>query len=729
MVKLFSSRQTILYKGKRYFNATNLYISKFMSGYKKTIYNIAGAALVLAPLCFFMISCGIDKNLRKGEKYLALGEYYDAANEFRQAYQKTPPKDRDKRGQRAAKMAMCYDRINEAQRAVAAYRNVVRYNQDDGNTHLRLAYNLMKIGSYREAEKEFAIALDSMPDNEMAEKGINAARNAPLIKEKGSRYKIKKIETFNSRRADFSPMLFGDQYDKLYFTSTRNEAQGSELSGITGTKPGDIFYSEKDDKGKWSKPQTIESGLNTEYDEGACCLSPDGSTMYLTQCLSDASYPRFAQIVTAQRSDASWGKTTPLLITNDTLSAYAHPAVSPDGEWLYFVSDMPGGKGGLDIWRMRLTANGPVGVENLGEPINTPGDEMFPTFRPNGDFYFSSDGHPGFGGLDIFIATVGEDGKYHLSHPGYPLNSQGDDFGMTFQGQLNQGFFSSNRGDGRGWDHIYSFYNPEIVQTIRGWIYEQDGYELTAGEARIVGTDGTNLRLGVRGDGSFEYVVKPGVDYIILAMCDGFLNHKEEIHVDSVKESKVYDLQFPLASISAPVLIDNIFYAFDKATLLPESKNALDSLILMLNENPNITIELSAHTDYRGAEDYNKKLSQKRAESVVKYLINHGIAADRLTAVGYGEEKPKSIRRKVAERYPWLKENDVLTEEFILKLKPEQQETANALNRRTEFKVLRTTYNMFDKDGNLKNPPKKPVDKEVETDDDAFGFDLEMSVK
>ena len=390
---------------------------------------------------------------------------------------------------------------------------------------------------------------------------------------------------------------------------------------------------------------------------------------------------------------------------------------------------MPGGKGGLDIWRMRLTANGPVGVENLGEPINTPGDEMFPTFRPNGDFYFSSDGHPGFGGLDIFIATVGEDGKYHLSHPGYPLNSQGDDFGMTFQGQLNQGFFSSNRGDGRGWDHIYSFYNPEIVQTIRGWIYEQDGYELTAGEARIVGTDGTNLRLGVRGDGSFEYVVKPGVDYIILAMCDGFLNHKEEIHVDSVKESKVYDLQFPLASISAPVLIDNIFYAFDKATLLPESKNALDSLILMLNENPNITIELSAHTDYRGAEDYNKKLSQKRAESVVNYLINHGIAADRLTAVGYGEEKPKTIRRKVAERYPWLKENDVLTEEFILKLKPEQQETANALNRRTEFKVLRTTYNMFDKDGNLKNPPKKPVDKEVETDDDTFGFDLEMSVK
>lgn len=674
-------------------------------------------------------SCAADNAMRKGEKFLAIGEYHDAAEQFKKAYTKTPTKERQLRGQRALKMAHCYRHISSTQKAISAYRNALRYNVATLDDRLDYARLLLKNGEYKRALAEFELLKDSMPNNVLVRNGLLSAKMAPKWKEQGSDYTVKKMTEFNSRRADYCPVLAGDQWDRLYFSSTRNDALGDELSGITGAKPGDIFFSDKDDKGKWSKPQTIESGLNTEYDEGACCLSPDGSTMYLTQCLSDASYPRFAQIVTAQRSDASWGKTTPLIITNDTLSAYAHPAVSPDGEWLYFVSDMPGGKGGLDIWRMRLTANGPVGVENLGEPINTPGDEMFPTFRPNGDFYFSSDGHPGFGGLDIFIATVGEDGKYHLSHPGYPLNSQGDDFGMTFQGQLNQGFFSSNRGDGRGWDHIYSFYNPEIVQTIRGWIYEQDGYELTAGEARIVGTDGTNLRLGVRGDGSFEYVVKPGVDYIILAMCDGFLNHKEEIHVDSVKESKVYDLQFPLASISAPVLIDNIFYAFDKATLLPESKNALDSLILMLNENPNITIELSAHTDYRGAEAYNKKLSQKRAESVVKYLINHGIAADRLTAVGYGEEKPKTIRRKVAERYPWLKENDVLTEEFILKLKPEQQETANALNRRTEFKVLRTTYNMFDKDGNLKNPPKKPVDKEVETDDDTFGFDLDMSVK
>lgn len=689
---------------------------------RKKTYLLLTATVIVALLH----SCAADTAMRKGEKFLAMGEYYDAAEQFKKAYSKTPAAEKTLRGQRALKMAQCYQHISSTQKALSAYRNAIRYNVASLQDRLCFARLLLKNGEYKNALAEFEELKDSMPGDILVKNGLLSARMAPKWKEQGSDYTVKKMSEFNSRKSDYSPVLAGDQSDRLYFSSTRNEALGDELSGITGAKPGDIFFSDKDDKGKWSKPQTIESGLNTEYDEGACCLSVDGGTMYLTQCLSDPSYPRYAQIVTSPRSDAAWGKPTPFVITNDTLSSYAHPAVSPDGEWLYFVSDMPGGKGGLDIWRIRLSANGAAGVENLGEPINTPGNEMFPTFRPNGDFYFSSDGHPGLGGLDIFIATVGDDGKYHLSHPGYPLNSQGDDFGMTFEGQHNRGFFSSNRGDGRGWDHIYSFYNPEIVQTIRGWIYEQDGYELTAGEARIVGSDGTNVRLGVRGDGSFEYVVKPGVEYIILGSCDGFLNHKEEIKVDSVKASETYDLQFPLASISAPVLIDNIFYEFDKATLLPESQNALDSLIMMLNENPNITIELSAHTDFRGSDAYNKTLSQKRAESVVAYLIGHGIAADRLTPVGYGEERPKTIRKKVAERYPWLKENDVLKEEFILKLKPEQQETANALNRRTEFRVLRTTYNMFDKDGNLKNPPKKPVVREEEeSDEDAF-FEIEL---
>ena len=682
----------------------------------------------LIIICITMLltaSCGADHYMKKGEKYLALGEYYDAAAEFKTAYNKTSPKDKDKRGERAKKLAGCYDRINSTQKAIAAYRNTIRYNKADIETHLSFARVLMKNGSYKEAAKEFQLVLDSLPDNELAKTGLLSAQTAQAEKEAGSRYIVKKMDVFNSRRADYSPMLFGDEYDQLYFTSTRNEAEGDELSGITGTKAGDIFVSQKDDKGKWGKPEAIVSGLNTEFDEGACCFTPDQSQMYLTQCTTDPNYPRYATIVTSNRSDAAWGKASALEITRDTLSSYAHPAISPDGQWLYFTSDMPGGKGGYDIWRVRLTSNGLGGVENLGEPVNTPGNEMFPTFRPNGDLYFSSDGHKGLGGLDIYIAKVDKrTKKFVLEHPGYPLNSYGDDFGMTFEGPHNRGYFSSNRGDGRGWDHIYSFEKPEVIQTVKGWVYEMDGYELPDALVYMIGSDGTNLKLNVKGDGSFTQVISPNVDYMMLATCKGFLNHKEELRVKPVTESEEYVLQFPLASIRVPVLIDNIFYDFDKYSLRPESTKALDELIKLLNENPNVTIELSAHCDYKGSAEYNKTLSQKRAEAVVNYLIEHGIAKDRLSPVGYGKEKPKTIRKKLTEKYPWLKEGDVLTEEFIKKLDKDKQEICNQLNRRTEFIVLRITYGMFDENGNLKNSPKTKEQDNGGSEDDGFVIEM-----
>ena len=684
---------------------------------------------MLLAVAALLMGCGADQAIKKGDKAWALGEYFEASNQYKKAYAQTPAKQRTQRGRLALKMAECYRRINYTQKAIAAYNNAIRYKQHDSLTHLHLGQQLMKNGQYKEAAKQFQAQLDSIVAFEIAGAqgyedvrtlaltGLRSAQQAPAWKQEGSAYTVKRENFFNSRRSEYSPMLGGDEWNQLFFTSTRNQSKGDELSGITGTKSADIFYSQKDDKGKWQRPEVIDSELNTEGEEGACSFSPDGRTMYLTLCKTDPDYPRFATIATSSRSDAAWSKATELKLTHDTLSAYAHPAVSPDGEWLYFASNMPGGMGGYDIWRVRLTTSGVAGVENLGAPINTPGDEMFPTFRPNGDLYFSSNGHEGMGGLDIYIAKPTQNTEliieneeqetdsydirsqlYTLEHPGYPLNSQGDDFGMTFEGLKNQGYFSSNRGDGKGWDHIFSFYNPEIVQTVTGWVYEQDGYELPAGQVYMVGNDGTNLKLSVKGDGSFTQQIKAGVDYVFLGTCKGFLNHQEQLRVEPVTESEEYVLQFPLASITAPVLIDNIFYDFDKATLRPESAEALDQLVTLLEENPNVTIELSAHCDYKGSADYNKRLSQRRAESVVRYLIEHGIAADRLTPVGYGKDKPKKIRRKVTEKYPFLKENDVLTEEFIKTLEDaEQQEQCNQLNRRTEFRVLRTTYGLFDK--------------------------------
>lgn len=662
--------------------------------------NTTARYLPLLMLCMLLMTCGADRALKQGDQLYATGDYFDAAAQYRKAYSQTSPKERTQRGQIALRQAECYRRINYTARAITAYRNALRYKQGDSATRMALGQQLLKVGQYKEAAKVMTEMLDSCPQNSMAQTLLASARKAPQWKKEGSRYKVKREDVFNSRRSDYSPVLAGAEHDRLYLTSTRNEATGDDISGITGTKNADIFMAQKDEQGRWLRPQVIDTELNSNADEGACCLSPDGRTMYLTSCQSDERYPRFATIVTSRRSDATWNKPQPLPITRDTLSLYAHPAVSPDGQWLYFVSDMPGGMGGKDLWRVRLTEAGLGGVENLGTPVNTPGDEMFPTFRPNGDLYFSSDGHEGMGGLDIYIAHPTASG-WTIEHPGYPLNSMGDDFGMTFEGNKNRGFFSSNRGDAHGWDHIYSFENPEIIQTVRGWVYEREGYELPQAVVYMVGNDGTNLRLSVMNNGSFTQTVRPGVDYVLMASCPGYLNHQTELHVVETDESQEHVLQFPLASITAPVLIDNIHYDFDRATLRPESMAALDSLVTLLNTNPHVAIELSAHCDYKGKGDYNKRLSQRRAEAVVHYLTAHGISADRLTAVGYGKEQPKTIKHRLAVCYPFLQENTVLTEDFIKTLTPEQQEICNQLNRRTEFRVTNTTYGMFDANGQL----------------------------
>ena len=310
----------------------------------------------VAVIATLLTGCGADQAIKKGDKFYALGEYYDAATQYKKAYSMTPAKERALRGQRALKMAESYRRINYTQKAIAAYNNVVRYKQTDSLTHLHLAQQLMKNGNYKEAAKHFQTFLDSAslhPKlanlNALAKTGLRSAQKAPTWKEEGSRYIVKRENFFNSRRAEYSPMLAGEESDQLFFSSTRNQAKGDELSGITGTKNADIFVATKDDKGKWQRPEAIDSELNSDDDEGACSFSPDGKTMYLTQCKTDGQYPRYANIATSQRSDASWSKATALVLTRDKLSAYAHPAVSPDGEWLYFTSNMPGGMGGYDF--------------------------------------------------------------------------------------------------------------------------------------------------------------------------------------------------------------------------------------------------------------------------------------------------------------------------------------------------------------------------------------------
>lgn len=660
---------------------------------RTNLYNISVILLVV-----FLTACSSDRAIKQGDQYAAIMEYYEAARSYKQGYRQISPKDRKKRGEVAWKMAECYRKSNNAIPAVGAYQNALRYNYPDSMVLRYLADMQLIKGDYKAAQKNYELFLEKTPGDRMALVGLQSAKQSAEWKNNPTRYIVKKAKELNGNRSDYCPAYVGEDTTMIVITSSRKEATGEEVSSITGQKCTDIFLTKRDEKGKWLKTEKIESDVNSEYEDGACAFTPDGKEMYFTRCAIDEHYPRFATIYKSTRSDAAWGKPEEVKISRDTLSVYAHPAVSPSGDWLYFVSNLPGGEGGLDLWRFYIGRSRAMEgiLENLGPGINTPGDEVFPTFGPQGELFFSSNGYPGMGGLDIFAAVQENDTVWNVNNIGAPVNSNADDFGMTFAPGLYRGYFSSNRGDARGWDHVYSFMLPETVHTLHGWLYEKDGYELPEGVIYMIGNDGTNVNFGVMNDGSYNVRVTPGVEYVLLGTCKDHLNFMHEFTASKEEGELKYQLDFVLPSIARPVLIDNIFYEFNRAKLTASSTTALNELVAMLEQNPNITIELGAHCDNRGEDDYNQRLSQARAEAVVNYLVSKGIEKERLTAVGYGESEPKEVNKKVAEQYEFLEEGDSLTEEFINTLENEQQELCHQLNRRTEFRVIRTTYGLYE---------------------------------
>ena len=647
--------------------------------------------IYIAVLAILAVSCSGAK-MSVADEQLARGEYFDAQKTYRKIYNKLNPRtQRKERGEVAAKMAECHTRLGQDARAAAAYQNALRYGYPDSTLLLKLAMAQHGQGNYTQAAATYEEYLRLWPDDKQAQQGLAGARKSAELKRNKTRHIVKNAKLFNSRRSDFSPMFNGDI---LYFTTTNEKATGTKRSEITGMKRSDIWMARKNERGEWQRPEAVEGELNTEWDEGIMSFSPDGSTMYLTRSIRTPDKDTGVDIYTSSRSDAKWSAPVKFEITNDTLSSYGHPAVSPSGQYLYFTSDMPG-HGGKDIWRINLKERA-GSLENLGEAINTSGDEVFPYMLTDSIMYFSSDGHPGLGGLDIFKATLTPSGGWLVENMGSPMNSEGDDFGITFATPGREaGYFSSNRGDGRGYDHLYSFELPDLKILISGWVLDKDEEPVPNAVIRIVGNDGSNQKAIAKNDGSFSFPLQRGVSYVMLAGAKGYLNAKQEFTSDTAEEDAEYGIDFILASINKPNIVENIFYDFDKATLRPEAKEALNEVVKMLRDNPNITIEMASHTDRKGSDEYNIALSERRAKSVVDYLIECGIPADRLQYQGYGESRPKTVTKRIAREFPQFEEGQVLDEEFILSLPAEQQEIADQINRRTEFQVLSVDYQMY----------------------------------
>ncbi len=656
---------------------------------KKIFYIILSAIMLVTTLQF--TSCKTAKMKDADEKY-ERGEYYAAAETYRKIYNKLRRKeDRYQRGEVAFMLGECYRHLNQSARAAASYQNAQRYEWEDSLIPFYLAQAQQMEGQYTLAERNYKAYLDTAPNNKLAKEGIRGCQQSPKWREQGSRYIVKNARIFNSRRADFCPMFLDSKNDILYFTSSREKATGTTKSEITGAKNCDVFFSKKDDKGKWSNPEPVEGDLNTEFDEGITAFTPDGQTMYFAKALRKTDSGTSVEIYKASRSEAKWSGASKFEITADTLSAYDDPAVSADGKWLYFSSDMPGGQGGKDLWRVMIS-DGHGTLENLGEQINTPGDERFPYVRDDSTLYFSSNGHAGLGGLDLFRARLQPSGRWFIENMGSPMNSSGDDFGITFESEGERGYFSSNRKDARGYDHIFSFEKPDLKIWISGYVLDKDEEPVPNALIRIVGNDGSNQKAVAKPDGSFRFDLQRGVSYVMLAGANGYLNGKQQFTSDMEEEDAEYGVDFILAAMTKPQVIENIFYDYNKATLRPESKQALDSMVQVLNDNPYITIEMGSHTDRVGSDEYNNKLSEARAKSVVDYLIENGVDSARLQYHGYGKTRPKIVTKRIARLYPQFNEGDTLNEPFVMALSKEDLAAADQINRRTEFQVLTTNY-------------------------------------
>jgi peptidoglycan-associated lipoprotein len=651
--------------------------------------------LLLLVLVFIVTLPEATAQKRKSDRaYSAFnaGEYYDAIDLFKDAYSKTKKANKNSRTELIFMIAECYRLVNDPKNSETWYRLAVKSSYSKPEAQFWLAESIKKNGKYPQAIDEFKKYKQIAPSDSRADQEIRSCELAVEWLRNPEAYKIEELKEVNSRESDFSPAYGRDDFGLIYFTSSRDEAAGNKTHGATGQGYTDIFESRIDKKSKWSTPVPVED-INSEFEEGTPSFSSDYKELFFTRCEAGKREKKGCIIMEAKKTGDKWSEPKNIGILPDSVVA-AHPSISPDGTELYFVSDISGGFGKKDIWKVTRNGGGPWSKPvNLGPDINTPGDELFPYVRTDGTLYFSSDGQIGMGGLDIYKAKPQPDGSWTVQNLKPPVNSFADDFGIAFEGENERGIFSSTR-KGKNNDELYLFELPPLKFNITGLVKdEKSSLPITSSRIELIASDGNSLQAETGTAGDFKFALKADVDYIIVASKKGYLKGKDKETTKGQEKSRDFMVTILLTPIDNPIELPNILYDFGKWDLRPESMVSLDKLVETLNDNSNVTIELMSHTDSRDTEAYNQDLSQKRAQVVVQYLIEKGIDAERLSAKGYGESAPKTVDKIIAAQNPFLKEGTVLSEQVInLLANDEQKEIAHQINRRTEFKVLRTDY-------------------------------------
>lgn len=689
-------------------------------------------------LLFLFFSCNLifaqNKYSKSADDAFTDQQYLTALTRYQKAYSKVK-NNKIERDRISFRMAECYRMMNNMKKAEIAYKRLAtgKYVKTDPKVLIYYADALKTNGKYEEAINQYKAYLEKVPNDARAQKGVETCKMSMEWMKNPSKYEVKWEKKINGKDDDFAPAYADRTHNSIIFTSDRDASDGKDIDNWTGKKFSDLYIARKDRKGEWNTPIPADASeaLNTKASDGVAQFNSGFRTMYFTRCFNDPKKKNGCAIYRVTRSgNTTWGDPEKLDIIGDSSTVIGHPTVSADENTIYFSADLPGGFGGKDIWMVsrkgKTRSSGYSRPENLGPEINTPGDELFPFLRNDTTLYFSSNGLPGMGGLDIF-KSVKVNGKWTKpENMKYPINSPADDFGIVFNSdEAEEGYFSSNRPGGKGGDDIYSFVVPPLLFTLEGTVTDDRTLQPIQGAlVKLNGTNGKTLQYNTDDKGKYSFnknQIAPNTTYEILVLKKDYFNEKGKETTVGLEKSKDLTRNFVMKPIpKKPVVLPDILYDLDKYDLKPQFQDSLQGLIATLDANENIVIELASHTDSRGSEERNDILSQRRAQSVVDYLISRGIDPDRLIAKGYGKRVPRTLTKDITKDGTFFKSGTVLTDSVInLLATTAEKEAAHSLNRRTEFSIVR---NDFIPKESISKAPAPKIEVVENPEENSFGF-------
>ncbi len=666
---------------------------------------------LLLGLFLFLVNPFIsaqNRNIKLADQAFSEARYAIAVQKYLKGSKKIKSKSLEKERVNI-QIAKSYGFMNELKRAKSYYSRLIRSKAQENKPELQLEYARILFGleEYDEALKQFQAYHELVPDDPQAEIGIRSIEMIEEWTKNPINYSIENMRKINTRYSEFSPAYYDQNYQSIVYTTTREEAIGKAKDGWTGMDFSDLFFSRIDNKGAWTNPESIDDSetINTPANEGQATLNDRFNTMFFTRCFQSETTASGCAILEVKKSGRLWGKPSILFLGGDSTSTIGHPTLSSDESTIIFAADFPNGNGKHDLYIAHRKKKGDkfMHPRNLGVLINSSGDELFPFLRNDTLLYFASNGHIGMGGLDLYKVTIkGDTAASEVINMGTPMNSSSDDFGIVFHPkQFESGYFSSNRSGGRGQEDIYSFSLAPIEYKIQGIIIDdyslqpiKDLEVVLTNNSRQVGTSTTNSK------GQFSFPssdIKQEKEYEITIAKENYFTQKITESTKGIEHSKTFEESIRLKRIpEKPIVLPEILFDLAKWDLKPIYEDSLRGLIGTLDANPGLVIELGAHTDMQGNAEQNDILSQKRAESVVDYLIARGIDPGRLVAKGYGERAPRLLEKTISKKEVVFKEGTLLDEDFINQLPDNKKAIANELNRRIEFLVLRRNYKTVD---------------------------------